>query len=132
MSQRSSSSPGHSCSWVDSPEQKALEVAIAAIGRVPAARLIVIGDGPDRAWLEQLAHESDASDRIVFRGPLPRREALAVVAGSEAALLTSAWENFPHSAVEALAVSVPVVSTAVGGVPEIVRDGINGLARAGG
>jgi glycosyltransferase involved in cell wall biosynthesis len=106
---------------------KALEVAIAAISRVPAARLILIGDGPDRTWLEGLARDSGASDRIVFRGSLPRHDALAVVAGSEGALLTSAWENFPHSAVEALAVGVPVVSTAVGGVPEIVQDGVNGL-----
>ena len=87
----------------------------------------MIGDGPDRTWLEGLARDSGASDRIVFRGSLPRHDALAVVAGSEAALLTSAWENFPHSAVEALAVGVPVVSTAVGGVPEIVQDGVNGL-----
>lgn len=107
--------------------QKALEVAIAAVARVPEARLVVVGDGPDRERLEELARASGAADRIVFRGALPRSEALAIVAGSEAALLTSAWENFPHSAVEALAAGVPVVSTAVGGVPEIVRDGSNGL-----
>jgi glycosyltransferase involved in cell wall biosynthesis len=107
--------------------QKDLGVAISAIARVQQARLIVIGDGPDRERLEELARASAASGRIVFRGSLPRPEALAIVAGSEAALLTSAWENFPHSAVEALSVGVPVVSTAVGGVPEIVRDGINGL-----
>lgn len=107
--------------------QKDLGLAFSAIGRVPRARLVVIGDGPDRERLEELAHSSGASDRIVFRGALPRPEALAIVAGSEAALLTSAWENFPHSAVESLSVGVPVVSTAVGGVPEIVRDGVNGL-----
>ena len=107
--------------------QKALDVAIEAIGRVPSARLVVIGDGPDRPRLERLAQASAASERIAFGGALPRAEALAIVAGSEAALLTSAWENFPHSAVEALSVGVPVVSTAVGGVPEIVQDGVNGL-----
>ena len=50
-----------------------------------------------------------------------------MVAGAEAGLLSSAWENLPHSAVEALSVGVPVVATAVGGVPEVVRDGENGL-----
>ena len=107
--------------------QKDLGLAFSAISGVPGARLVVIGDGPDRARLEELAHASGASDRIVFRGALSRPEALAIVAGSEAALLASAWENFPHSAVESLCVGVPVVSTAVGGVPEIVRDGVNGL-----
>ena len=42
-------------------------------------------------------------------------------------MLSSAWENFPHTLVEALAVGTPVVATSVGGVPEIVRDGENGL-----
>jgi glycosyltransferase involved in cell wall biosynthesis len=42
-------------------------------------------------------------------------------------VLSSAWENLPHAAVEALAVGTPVVSTRVGGVPEVVRDGENGL-----
>jgi len=107
--------------------QKALEIAFAAVAQVPEARLVVIGDGPDRDRLEVAARGSGADGRIELRGALPRLEALAVVAGSEAALLTSDWENFPHAAVEALAVGVPVVSTAVGGVPEIVRDGENGL-----
>ena len=107
--------------------QKALEVAVDAVARVPEARLVVIGDGPDRSRLEAVVRASGAAGRIQLRGALPRPEALAVVAGSTAALLTSAWENFPHTAVEALAAGVPVVSTAVGGVPEIVRDGLNGL-----
>ena len=54
-------------------------------------------------------------------------DALAVVAGAAAAVLSSDWENLPHSAVEALSVGVPVVATAVGGVPEVVREGENGL-----
>ena len=107
--------------------QKALGTAIAAIARVPQARLILVGDGPEREQLDRAVAESGAGERISFRGALSRDEALRTVAGADAALLSSDWENLPHSAVEALSVGVPVVSTAVGGVPEVVRDGENGL-----
>jgi glycosyltransferase involved in cell wall biosynthesis len=103
-------------------EAKDLPTAFAAVDLVEGARLVVVGDGPDRAELERLA-----GSRVEFRGALPRDEALCVVAGAEAGLLSSAWENLPHSAVEALSVGVPVVATAVGGVPEVVHDGVNGL-----
>ena len=65
--------------------------------------------------------------RVRFLGLRTRDETLRIVAGAEAGLLSSDWENLPHSAVEALSVGVPVVSTAVGGVPEVVTDGENGL-----
>jgi glycosyltransferase involved in cell wall biosynthesis len=107
--------------------QKGLGTAIAAIGLVPAARLVLVGDGPEREVLEQAAAASAGAGRIAFRGSLSRDDALRTVAGAEAGLLSSDWENLPHAAVEALSVGVPVVSTAVGGVPEVVRDGQNGL-----
>jgi glycosyltransferase involved in cell wall biosynthesis len=106
---------------------KDLGTAIAAVALVPEARLVVVGDGPDRSELERVAAASSAAGRIEFRGALPRDDALRVVAGAEAGLLSSAWENLPHSAVEALSVGVPVVATSVGGVPEVVHDGENGL-----
>jgi glycosyltransferase involved in cell wall biosynthesis len=108
-------------------EAKALGTAIDAIARVPEARLVLVGDGPDRPELERLAGASAAAGRIDFRGSRSRDDALRVVAGATAGLLSSAWENLPHSAVEALSVGVPVVATAVGGVPEVVHDGENGL-----
>ena len=52
---------------------------------------------------------------------------LALFRRADAAILSSAWENFPHTVVEALAVGTPVIATAVGGVPEVVTDGENGL-----
>jgi glycosyltransferase involved in cell wall biosynthesis len=58
---------------------------------------------------------------------LPRQDVLALYRAADAALLSSAWENFPHSVVEALAVGTPVISTSVGGVAEVVEDGVNGL-----
>jgi glycosyltransferase involved in cell wall biosynthesis len=83
---------------------------------------VVGGAGRVRARLERRA-----SDRVTFVGALPRDGVLAQLAGARAAVLSSAWENLPHAAVEALAVGTPVVSTAVGGVPEVVVDGRNGL-----
>jgi glycosyltransferase involved in cell wall biosynthesis len=103
-------------------EQKALPVLLAAVDRVPGARLVIVGDGPERTSLEATAPPS-----VRFVGALPREGVLAHLAGARAAVLSSAWENLPHAAVEALAVGTPVVSTAVGGVPEVVRDGENGL-----
>jgi len=107
--------------------QKALGVAIEAIAQVPAAKLVVVGDGPEWVELERLAAASEGASRVRFLGRRPRDETLRIVAGAEAGLLSSDWENLPHSAVEALSVGVPVVSTAVGGVPELVTDGENGL-----
>ncbi len=108
-------------------EQKALPVAFEALRQVEQARLVVVGDGPERETLERLAGELGIAERVGFVGARPRDEVLRYLAGARAAVLSSAWENLPHAAVEALAVGTPVVSTAVGGVPEVVRDGENGL-----
>jgi glycosyltransferase involved in cell wall biosynthesis len=65
--------------------------------------------------------------RVRFLGSLPREEVLGLFRGADASLLSSTWENFPHTVVESLAVGTPVIATGVGGVPEVVTDGENGL-----
>ena len=107
--------------------QKAMHVALDALAYVPTTALTIIGDGPDRARLERHAHDAGLNGRVRFVGSLPREEVLDALAGAEAAVLSSDWENFPHAAVEALAVGTPMVATTVGGVGEIVSDGVNGL-----
>jgi glycosyltransferase involved in cell wall biosynthesis len=107
--------------------QKNLGSALAAITRVPGARLALVGDGPEREALERAAHTAGLNGRVEFLGAQPRAAVLRTLAGAYAAVLPSAWENLPHAAVEALASGTPVVATAVGGVPEVVRDGVNGL-----
>ena len=52
---------------------------------------------------------------------------LDVFAAADASILSSSWENFPHSVVESLAVGTPVIATSAGGVAEVVQDGVNGL-----
>jgi glycosyltransferase involved in cell wall biosynthesis len=101
---------------------KNLDVALHAIERIPEATLVVVGDGEERQRLERLA-----DDQVQFVGAKPRAEVLGLLAAADVAVLPSAWENFPHAAVEALAMGTPIVATRVGGVPEIVRDGENGL-----
>jgi len=106
---------------------KALDVAFEALAQVPEASLLVVGDGPDRAALERRRDELGLDGRARFLGGLSRDEVLRVFRAADAVLLSSRWENFPHVVVEALAVGTPVVATSVGGVPEVVRDGENGL-----
>ena len=65
--------------------------------------------------------------RVRFLGAGTREDVIGLFRGVDAALLTSAWENLPHTLLEALAVGTPVIATAVGGVPEVVHDGENGL-----
>lgn len=106
---------------------KALDVALRALALVEGVSLVLAGDGPERTRLEALARDLGLTRRVRFAGPLPRQDVLALYRGADAALLSSAWENFPHSVVEALAVGTPVISTEVGGVAEVVEDGVNGL-----
>jgi glycosyltransferase involved in cell wall biosynthesis len=107
--------------------QKDLEVALAAIASLPGVRLAVLGDGPERGRLERRAAELGLDGRVRFLGGGGRNDVLTLFRAADAVVLSSSWENFPHTVVEALAVGTPVVATAVGGVPEVVRDGENGL-----
>lgn len=99
--------------------QKALSVGIEA-ARAAGVDLLVAGEGPERLALEALGHAR-------FLGALPRAGVLELFAAADAVLLSSAWENFPHVVVEALALGTPVIATRVGGVAEVVVDGANGL-----
>ena len=108
-------------------EQKALEDTLAALARVPRVALLVLGDGPERAALERRAAQLDVSDRVRFLGAGTRDDVIVLFRAVDAALLTSAWENLPHTLLEALAAGTPVIATAVGGILEVVRDGENGL-----
>jgi glycosyltransferase involved in cell wall biosynthesis len=111
---------------------KALGIALEAVVQVPEVELELAGDGDERAALEARAHALGLDGRVRFLGPLPRDQVLALFRRADAALLSSAWENFPHTLVEALAVGTPAIATDVGGVHEIVTDGENGLLVAPG
>jgi len=107
--------------------QKALGDALAAVERVGGVELLVLGDGPERASLARQVASLGLSDRVRLLGAGSRDDVIRLFRAADVALLTSAWENLPHTLLEALAVGTPVIATAVGGIPEVVRDGENGL-----
>lgn len=107
--------------------QKSLRVALEAIAPVEGVRLVIAGEGDQQATLERDVAELGLTERVEFLGALPRERVVELFAAADASILSSIWENFPHTVVEALAVGTPVIATATGGVGEVVKDGENGL-----
>ena len=90
-------------------------------------RCVVVGDGRSRDDLVSLRDRLRLRRVVRLVGPAPQREVLAWWRRASAAVLTSDSEGMPVSLMEAAACSVPAVATAVGGVPEVVEDGVTGL-----
>jgi L-malate glycosyltransferase len=97
----------------------------AQVAKAMPARLLLIGDGPDRSVAEYLAREHHVQDRVHFLGKQDNVNELLPLA--DLMLMPSEMESFGLAALEAMACSVPTIATRVGGVPELIHDGKNGL-----
>jgi len=91
--------------------------------RIPA-RLVMVGDGPDRGEAEAYAREKGFEAEVRFTGK--QLDIGTVLACSDLFLLPSATESFGLAALEAMAQGVPVVASRVGGIPEVIRHGVDG------
>jgi glycosyltransferase involved in cell wall biosynthesis len=115
-----------------SPEKGGVDLLIRAMASLraeyPQVRLVVVGDGPLRPQLESMAGEVGLP--VIFTGT--RTDVPRLLGAIDLFVLPSLLEAMPIALLEAMAMRLPVVATRVGGVPEIVRDGIDGLLVAPG
>ena len=105
------------------PVKRILDVVevFARVRKALPARLMMIGDGPDRSAAEYLALSLGVADRIHFLGKQDNVNELLPLA--DLMLMPSEMESFGLAALEAMACSVPSIATRVGGVPELIEDG---------
>jgi glycosyltransferase involved in cell wall biosynthesis len=106
---------------------KRVDGLLEALKELPDLGLVVVGDGPERLRLERRARELGVSDRVYFAGQRSKKEALGLMAACDLFVLNSVHEGLPHVVLEAMALGLPVVATAAGGTPEVVRDGETGV-----
>ena len=107
---------------------KGFDVLIDAIGELPEEiKLKIIGSGPERKKLELKIKNLGLENKIDLIGQLPHRELLQCFAGAEIFVLNTAYEGLSHVILEAMACGVPVITTNIGGNPEIIKNGHNGI-----
>ncbi|MEZ0347120.1 MAG: N-acetyl-alpha-D-glucosaminyl L-malate synthase BshA [Thermus sp.] len=103
--------------------------AFAKVRPKVKARLLLLGKGPEEAEARRVARELGVEPWVTFHPPTPHPE--EVLGAADLFLLASEEESFGQAALEALACGVPVVATAVGGVPELVRPEVGRLVELG-
>lgn len=91
-----------------------------------AAELHLVGDGPERSSLESQTLRLDLGGRVIFHGSMAHTQALERVASASVFVLASFAEGLPVSLMEAMALGVPVVSTYIAGIPELIENGVSG------
>jgi glycosyltransferase involved in cell wall biosynthesis len=102
-----------------------LEAAKIVLEQHPEVRFVVAGDGPQRPVLEEMAGQLEITEQVFFTGFVS--EVRPLMADLDLLVISSLWEGFGLTAVEAMALGVPVVSTEAGGLPEVVLHGETGL-----
>ena len=102
-----------------------LDAAAIVAAAEPRARFALVGDGPARAALERRARAPGLAGLVVFAGE--RRDVQDVLSGIDIFVQPSLWEGFGLTVIEAMAAARPVVASRVGGIPEALRDGVDGI-----
>jgi len=110
--------------------QTALAAVDSARSVIPGLRLLLAGEGDQRSAIEQTIHQRGLEQTVRLAGN--RNDVSDLLAAADVFLMSSISEGIPLTVIEAMAAQCPVVSTAVGGVPELIEHGVTGfLAQSG-
>lgn len=108
---------------------KGFEVLIEAVSElrseIPEIKLIIIGSGPEESYLKAISYKLKSD--VKFTGSISKDKLVERIENSNIFVLNTAYEGFSHQIVEAMSLGAPVITTNVGGNPEIIKDGENGL-----
>ncbi|MEA2271016.1 MAG: hypothetical protein QOC64_3626, partial [Solirubrobacteraceae bacterium] len=107
-------------------------VQAAARMRTPGAQVLLVGDGPERARVERSARRLGIGDRVHVTGFIAHERVPSVFASADLLVLPSRYEELGTVLIEAMQARLPVVASRVGGIPEVVEDGVTGLLVAPG
>ncbi|MFA6243776.1 MAG: glycosyltransferase family 4 protein [Candidatus Hydrogenedentales bacterium] len=103
-----------------------LEAFAALAAKHPELTLTLAGDGPDRAWIEAFARERGIASRVTVTGYVSQERIRELLAQSDIFVMASFAEGVPVVLMEAMATGLPVVTTHIAGIPELVEDGVSG------
>jgi glycosyltransferase involved in cell wall biosynthesis len=101
-------------------ENKGHHLAIEALPSLPDFRLVIAGEGPERAALQALANQINVASRVKFLGRVDQDKLADCYGAADILVLPSSREGWPNVLLESMACGTPVVATKVGGIPEIV------------
>jgi glycosyltransferase involved in cell wall biosynthesis len=107
---------------------KGMSYLIRAMVHVNGVKLTIVGDGPERTKLESMTRNLKLGDRVSFAGWISNRSELRrFLSQATVFVMPSLSEGIPRVLIEAMSCGLPIVATNVGGIPEFVVDGVNGL-----
>jgi len=116
--------------WLANERYKGMDTLITTLPRLltqwPELQLLAVGDGDDRAWLEELAEQNGVKRHVHFLSGLSYEQLAACYSACEIFALPSRGEGFGLVYLEAMARGKPVIGGAHGGAPEVIEDGVTG------